>query len=314
MKLSGVRGGLVLICVWLLVSGTNGQRVVWRDSVNLYAITPVLDPNHSRVGYRFSHDLEYSVAGMGLLFINWQQGDHASMVSLIQHLRYRTQFSFGNNTVISNSIIHDLGIQYYPDSISRFQPDENTVDTRIEVGILKNISFSLLSTITTRIFNSYSYTVNHSGTLARTLGSAFLTPFLWTFSAGLGWNLLKTGTLNFGLSAARFTWIRNSDIYLQQDILEFYGVPKEKRYVFEYGLSLHFQVDRTFLNRVQWNCDLLVFKSYLKDTDLILKNLIGIRIGKYWKSSIQTRVCYDRDVSPKIQVENLVSFGFYFNM
>jgi len=308
------REGLILLCAWLMSVTGGGQNLVWKDSVVLVTLNSPADPGISLVKFRLTQDMEYSFTFANILFLNWQQGDHTNLVSLLHHLKYRSQVSNDRNVIIRNSFMHDLGIQYFFDSVSRFQPDENTLNTQVEVRIGKNIAFSVFSNITTRIFNSYLYATDPAGNLLKTLSASFLTPLLWTLSTGLGWSFPKIGTLNLGLSAAKLTWIHNRKVYEKPEVEEFYGVPREKSYVFEYGLSVHLLVDKNFLKCVHWNCDLLVFKNYEKPVDLMMKNLIGIRINKFLKTSIQTRLYYENDVSRSIQVENIVSLGFYFNL
>jgi len=58
---------------------------------------------------------------------------------------------------------------------------------------------------------------------------------------------------------------------------------------------------------------LLIFKNYLKPVDLVLDNLVGIRINKFLKTSIRTHVTYESAVSRNLQIENMVSVGFGFN-
>jgi hypothetical protein len=311
---AGKRGGFVLLLVWFLSASVGGQGSGRMDSMAIFNPANLPGSGGSMVRFRFAQDLEYRLSCTNLFFINWQQGDHANLISLFHHLEYRSQFTNDRNVTIGNSFVHDLGIQYFIDSVSRFQPDENTLDTRIEVRIGKNLSYTVFSTLSTRMFNSYHYTTDRTGNLMKTLSASFLTPLLWTFSTGLGWTVPKFGSLSFGLSAAKFTWILNREIYDQQDIVEFYGVPKEKAFMFEYGLSMHFLVDRDFLKRVHWNCDLLIFKNYGKPVDLAMKNFIGVRINKFLKTSIQTRLFYEQEVSKCLQIENLVSLGFYVNL
>lgn len=310
----GKRRGLVLLCTWLMSLIGGGQNLVWKDTVALVFLKNPADPGISLVKFCFSQNLEYSFTFSNMLFLNWQRGNSNSQASFQQQLKYRLQLNNTRNFTINTSFVHNLGVQFFFDSITRFQPDENTMDTRIEIRIRKNVTFSVLSNLTTRLFNEYDYSSCQASTLLKTLNSSFLTPLLCTFSAGFGWTVPRFGTLSLGLSAAKFTWIRNREIYDQQDILEFYGVPKNKSYLFEYGLSIHLMIDKNFLNRVQWNCDVLIFKNYKKPADLIMKNLLGIRINKFLKASIQTRLYYEEEKSKNVQIENLISIGFYFIM
>ena len=314
MRISWNRGGFILLCGWFLAFNGAAQKLVWKDSIVISKLVVPADSTVSTVRFRLLHDLEYAFSCNTLFFLNWQQGDHTNLIAILHHLKYRSHFTNDKNFKICNSFIHDLGIQYFPDSISCFQPDENALDTQVDFRVGKNISCTLFSNITTRLFNSYRYGTDQAGNMLKILSASFLTPLLWTFSTGFGWTWPLFGTLSLGLSAGKFTWIRSKEIYDHLGTGEFYGVPKSKGYAFEYGLSIHVLVDKDFLKRVHWNCDVLIFKNYEKPVDLVMKNVIGIRINKFIKTSIQTRLFYEKEVSKNIQVENLVTVGFCFNL
>ena len=314
MWVLGKKGWVVLVCALLLSANGEGQSLVRLDSLTLFNLANLTGSGISPVRFRLAGDLEYSLSCTNLLFLNWQQGDNANIFSLLHRIRYRSQFSNDRNLKISNSFVHDLGIQYFFDSISRFQPDENTIDTRVEVIIRKNLTFSLLSNLTTRLFNSYLYVTGPNGNLLKTLMASFLTPLQWTFSAGFSLIFPQPCVLTLGLSASKFTWIRDREVYKQQDITEFFGVPQNKRFVLEYGLSMHLLIDKDVLKQVHWNCDVLLFQNFKKPVDLIMKNLVGIRINKFLKGTFQTRLYYEEEVSRRLQVENMVSIGFSFQL
>ncbi|MFZ4520525.1 MAG: hypothetical protein ACOYNC_02400 [Bacteroidales bacterium] len=144
--------------------------------------------------------------------------------------------------------------------------------------------------------------------------ASFLTPLVWTFSAGPGCKLKGIGGFSLGITAAKLTWVYNKMVYQSQQTSEFYGVPREKGHVLEYGLTFQLLVDRNIFNRIHWNCDLKIFKNYGKPVDILVKNLIGIRIGKYIKTSVQTRISYEKEVSARLQMENLVTLGFFVSL
>jgi len=314
MQISAMWGGIVLLCSLFLQINGAGQSLIWKDTMILVTLAHPADSGISNIIYRLGHDLEYSVSGTALLYSNWQKGNGNNNISLLHHLKYRSQITNDKNFCILNSFSHDLGIQYFFDSTSRFQPDENTLITRVEVRIGEKFNFTFFSNLTTRMFDSYVITTTQTGNLMKALNASFLTPMLWTFSTGFARVFQDFGTISLGVSAAKLTWIRNNEVYSQQEINDFYGVPKGKKHIFEYGLSMHVLVDKRFLNRVQWNCDLLIFKDYTEPFDLVMKNLIGIRLTKFLKTSLQTRLFYEKEVSKNIQLENLVSLGFYFNL
>lgn len=305
---------MILLCTWLITAAGTGQNLVWRDTVVRVSPLDSAAPVNALVKFRLSQQLEYAVSGTNLLFSNWQQGNSVNFLSLIQHFDHRLLFFNDRNFTITNSFAHELGIQYFFDSISRFQPDDNTLNTSIDIRMAKNLTFSVCSNLTTCMFNSYAYATDPAGNLRKTLKASFLTPLLWTFSAGVTSVLPLTGSLNLGLSAGKFTWIRNNGIYEQQNILEFYGVPLRKRFLLEYGLGLHLLVDKNFLDCIRWKCDVLVFKNYEKSIDLAVKNFVEVRISRFLKASIQTRLNYEKEVSKWIQVENRVTLGFYIRL
>jgi len=301
-----------LLCTLVLSGNGDGKCLIRKDTLFVMAAVRLADTGVSPVKFRFAQDMEYSFFYSNQLFVNWHQGDRTSMISLFHQFKYRSKFSDDRNIRISNSFFHELGIQYFFDSIFRFQPDENTLDTRLEVRIAKKITFSVFSNLATRTFNSFRYSHDSNGVVVKTLSGSFLTPLLWTFSTGFTGAISRIGTISMGLSAARFTWVRNRGVYNQPYVISFYGVPRWKSCTFEYGLSMHLQTDVSFLTGSHWNCDLLVFKNYDKPVDLAMKTFVGIKLNKFLKATIQTRLLYEKEVSKQVQVEILVSLGFYF--
>jgi hypothetical protein len=303
---------VLLVCHLAMTTGIQCHALT--DTLVAAALVHLSDSSGSLVSMRLTHSLECSLSLTNQLFLNWKKGNSASLVSLCNHLSYQSKITNDSRVTVTTSFVHDLGMQYFFDSILRLQPDANTLENRIEVRIASQFVFSLFSTLNTRIFNSYTYATNQQGNPVKILGSGFMTPFQWNFSAGFGWAFQRLGCLSLGLTSGKFTWIRNRAVYTQQNIPDFYGVPKEKNYVLEYGFNLHLLIDTDILKHVHWNCDLLIFKNYRKPLDMVLKSYLGIRINKFLRTSIQTHLYYEKEVSSRIQIENLFSMGFYVNL
>jgi len=162
--------------------------------------------------------------------------------------------------------------------------------------------------------NGYDYSLNDSGLLVRMLNSSFLTPLTGIFSLGMGISIPSWGMLNIGISSGKLTYIYNTKIFETKMIENFYGVPKNKCIMFEYGLSFQLLIDKDVLKRVHMDCDFLFFKNYNAPVDITLKTLVGVKINRFLKTSILTKVLYEKMVSKNIQLENLVSIGFYFTL
>jgi hypothetical protein len=268
-------------------------------------------PGHST---RFRQELEYSVSFSNYLFLKWYHDKNAGNVILLQKLNYKFSFSGDSLVTFSGSLAHNLGIQSFLDSIMKVHTDDNTLNTRFEIRIAKNLGFSITSNLVSQLLNGYDYSVTNSGALVRTMNSSFLTPLLWTFSGGLSLAWPAFGSLSLGLSSAKLTYIRDRSIFEKQKVSKFYGVEQGKNHLFEYGVSLQLLVDKNFLDRVRWNCDLLVFKNYNSPVDVTLKNDFSIRINNYLKLGIQTRVFYEEMVSRNIQLENVVTIGIFLHL
>ena len=296
---------IIVVAACLLACGAWGQKLSWQRLPLPFPPTDTL-PGPLPVSHRFARDIEYTCTFTAIHAANIRHGDVPAGLSLLQHFRCRGDLSNAGTIRLTGSLVHDLGIQYLADSIFRFRPDENTFDTRFDIRITRMLSGSLFSSVTTPLFNAY---IPRAGTHG-VLNAAFLTPLVWTFSAGITTTLPFKGSVSLGITSGKVTVVRSGSVYSQQGIEEFYGVPRGKGSRLEFGMSLHLAVDDEFFHLLLWNCDLQVFQNYRRPVDLLWKNRLGFRIGKYLRAGLQTRVRYEPEISPKVEIENQVSLGF----
>lgn len=305
----GLRKGWVVGSIFF--SGlAAGQNLMLHDSIVLMKIEDPANPGISLVKYRFTQDAAYSLTTSGLLFFNHENDDKANNITLLQNLKYQSLITNGKKLRLTGSWQHDLGVKYYFDSITTFNPDANSLDVKLEVRQWKNSSIFWALRLTTRIFNAYDFETDISGSTRKVLKSSFLTPMICLFSAGVAWKNPRIAEFNIGLSGGKATWIRDKTIYSRLGVGEFYGVREDQRLRLEFGLVLQVLVDQDFFKRIHWNCDLQLFKDQSKPPDVILKNRISVKITRIFKATMQTRLDYDEDVSRKVQVENLITVGF----
>lgn len=292
----------------------KAQDLCWKDTVKLCRIKNLFSPFQPLLQWRFSQEMDYSLSFSDFLQINRPKVNKSNQFSLLQNVRLQTVLERQEYFKFSNDFLHVLGVQFFIDSITRFQFDENSVDTRLDIKIYRNFSSTLNSILTTRIFNDYNYSINDSGMLVRSLNSGFLTPLVWTFSLGFCWNWRSVISLNFGLSSVRLTYVRDKRVYSTTGADTFYGVPRDKPALLEYGFSLRMIIDKTFKEKISWKCELQLFKNYKMPLDISIKNNIDIRITRFLKTSIQTRIYYEESQSRPIQLENLISVGFNLHL
>ena len=296
----------------LLIAGAETQTLIWKDD-RLRVFADSL-PGLCLPEVKFKQQLEYSFSFTTDLFMNWKHDGNVSQVVLLQNFNYKFSVSGDSTLHFSGSFTHDLGFQSYFDSISRFQPDDNTLNTRFEIRLCKNLNVTCNSSLNTRFMNAYDYVPGIGSTSRKTLNSSFCTPLILTFSGGFSMTWKKLGSLNLGVTSAKLTWIRDKSIFEKQQVTTYYGVPVGKDHLLEYGLSLQFLADKELSRRLHWNCDLLLFQNDHSPVDVTLKNNFGIRINHFLKASIATKILYEEKVCRSVQMENLVTLGFYFHL
>lgn len=305
--------GLGVFYLFFSMTGAPAQELI-RGKTKINDLRLLSYAGGSNVNLSISQSLQYAVTGSFTTFFNWKKTGEVNNLFLLQDLKYNSLFDDNGIVKISNSFTHNLGVQFIPDSITILKADDNIITTRVEVALSKRCAYNLLSVISTRLFNDYTIMVDDSGTRQRILNSGFFTPLLWTFSTGITLLLPQAGKVAFGVAGGKITYILNRQVYRDQDVDIFFGVPESKRYNFEYGLSFQLLIDKDLFSRVHWNCDLLLFKNYQKPVDLTLRNNFTVKISKFLQASVQTRILYEEAVCKSLQIENVVSLGFYFHL
>ncbi len=303
-----------ILGIFVLHWPTQAQQLVWKDKDIISHLKIPADSGSSIIRLRITQQLHYTLSLSGALFINWEHDPNANQVMLIQDIIYQCRVETERRFRFSQKVVHRLGFQYFFDSIARFHVDDNQFEVRLEWRIRKNHGCFLSSLLSTRLFNSYRFSVNDSGYLIRTLTSSFLTPLTGLFSGGVQLKWPFFGSLNIGITSAKLTWIRDRGIYETLGATIYYGVPEEKQYLFEYGFSIQLLINHDVSTWLHWDCDLLIFKNTNLPPDISVRNNLGFRLAKFLKAHIQTRLYYEERVSKKVQMENIVSVGLVVSL
>jgi hypothetical protein len=304
----------MIIFAGRLVEPAVSQQLTWMDSIPLMDISVLDTTGNPLLKGRISQNFAYCFTLSGLFFVNRAGAGNSNNIAILQDLAYEFRAGWKKHLWLTTRLDHHLGACYFFDSIAQIHLDDNTLSSRIEWKIVKGHSLFIASGINTRLFRGYDYHPNEHGCLIRIINASFLTPMIVAFSAGIRLEWPFAAYLNFGLSAGKFTWIRDKTIFEAQQVDLFYGVGKGKRYLLEYGLNMECRVDREFSKWLHWEFLLMVFKNINLPADVNLKNRLEFRILKYVRVNLQTRVIYESQVSRKVQFENLVSVGFRFSL
>ena len=272
---------------------------------------PGRQPSDSTIKTEVLQTIDYSVLFSNFLFFNWLHEKNANQAGFLQNMKYHLEIEKRPLFKFSGTLGHSLGFLCYFDSITKVQTDNNTLTVHADLFPGKRIHLDLGLVAETQLLNGYTYsTIN--GSSDRTRVSSFLTPLVCTISLGGAMEWKQLLSVNFSLTGFKITWLRDP-LISRRYAESLYNIQDGKSQKTEFGLSFHFLADHELFHCVTWNCDLLLFKNYRKSVDMNLKNLFGIRINRFLKTNIQTRILYEKQVEDRLQVENMISFGFYFH-
>jgi hypothetical protein len=210
---------------------------------------------------------------------------------------------------ISGTLDHELGFQFFNDSVTSVHPDETSLSLKLSLKLFKRTDLALHLMVTTQLMKGHEIVADEQGNPIRVATSSFLTPVVFSGSLGISNNWPGLGDLNLGIAGAKLTWLRDRQVFerLKQDVL--YGVSREKGFRLEYGLTLRLLVDKDLFKKVHWHIDLLVFQGYQDPPDFSLKNLLSFRLNRFIKTSLQTKISYEEKLSKNIQIENHLNIG-----
>jgi hypothetical protein len=311
--LGKIIGTEILICCVFGIAG-RAQDLTLPEWIAKHIIRTTLTIGRAPPRLSCTDHLEYTLTPDCLVLINWLHDSRINKIDLIQSFQYRYLLANGRGFRLSGSFVHNLGFVHYFDSITKAGIDDNTLSTRMDLTLHKRLSFTMIAAVSSRLLNGYDYINTNSGTTIRVLNSAFLTPAVCTFSCGLGYTLKNFGSLHLGISSLKLTSILNREIFSARKISSYYGIEQGKTCRLEYGILLQMIIDKDFFRILHWDCDLQIFRNYYDAPDLSMKNLFGLRITRFLKIVLQTRIFYEEKVSRHLQVENLFSIGFSVQM
>jgi hypothetical protein len=263
--------------------------------------------------YLVEENLLYSLS-LDNYIISKQKGPHQpDWLSILQTIDYNTTIEKKKKFVLSHSFHHELGFQYFLDSILSKQSDKNTFISRLKLPLTDYLGFSLTSDAETQLLNTFQNQYDSSGT-KNILASAFLTPLQCIFSGGIDLSLKNLCSLSLGMSSARMTFVVNQAVYKGPDQKEFHEVRKNEYFHFDYGISSEFCLNKQFNKVLNWDCNIKAFKDFNMPADVRIKNELKFTAGHHFKISVMTRITYDQEVNQSVEVENMITIGFYVEL
>lgn len=307
--------GTTWLCRYLLlllsVAGetVTGQQLVIRDSLAV-TLTDQFDGGKPLLFYRIAGKIDYSVMASAMKFSHWEKEPGVDQILLLHKLDLNSELSVDGKFKLAHSLHQDLGLQYFFDSISRFQPDITKAEAHYDYTIAKFTTLAFRFSLTTRISNAYHYYLDTAGGISKQLQSSFLTPMIGTFSGGLAWKNPKYLSSFLGIAGGKFVYIHENQIYDELGVEKFHGVERGRHTLLDYAILLQFLVDKKLFRSLAWTFEANILKKVQVSPEVLIKNGFILRIGKYITASLQTRVIFEEEISLTWQTENILTIGF----
>jgi len=148
----GWKKAIFIELLFLCISGIEGftQELSIREMIARYLLRNSFDFGSAQQKNHFTDQLDYSLTANGLMLANWFHDDKVNQVSAVQNLKYKYSLQNDRCLRLSGTFVHNLGFQYYFDSIARVDIDENNLSTKLDIKIEGRIFFTISSIISSR--------------------------------------------------------------------------------------------------------------------------------------------------------------------
>lgn len=265
-------------------------------------------------GITLTESLDYSFQSTLFMASARSGSGSANLLALTHEIRYRLNAGWRQKWWVNCELYHQLGFQYFFDSIHQISIDENLLRIESDYSLAAKLAIRTSAELRSRLLNEQVMLPNDSGQLVTSRRGSFLTPLRILIQASLAWKIPAFGSVAFSLSGLRITWLRDRDVFVNIREDQYYGVNRGKQFRAEYGLTLKTVLSHRFLRLVQWDLDMQLFKNFNDPWDLEMKNMFEIRPTRYLKLTLKTRLFYDSAVCEKLLIENHLAAGISLHL
>lgn len=236
---------------------------------------------------------------------NWSQGGvntisaTASTIFNLMHRKDKFGYKLTVNLKYGKAKIEDEGTRKTDDKIS--------ISNKFSY-LFEDSRFSAFGNfnLTTQFDRGYSYKNNPDGDLI----SRFFAPAYLTQVAGIGYAPVDFFSIEAGL-ALKETIVRDTALSTR------YGLDPGDNLRFEPGYSIIVDFDKTIATNIRFVSSVETFTNIqqdIKETDINFSNEIIGEINDYLNTSLQFVLVYDADFSKEVQLKQVLSVGFSFNL
>ena len=238
-------------------------------------------------------------------FRNWSQGGANTVnvtASTLFNLKYREN-QFGYNLLVN--------LKYGKAQIE----GEGTRKTDDKISISNKFSYRFSDSRFTAFGNlnfntQFDEGFDYKAEPEPVLISNFLAPGYLSQVVGIGYTPVDFFTAEAGM-AFKETIVRDTTLSTR------YGLDPGEKFRFEPGYSLILNFEKRIVSNVRLVSSLETFSSLrtsIKSTDINFSNELIGKINDYLNTSFQFVLVYDDDFSTEVQLKQVLSVGFSFNL
>jgi hypothetical protein len=139
--------------------------------------------------------------------------------------------------------------------------------------------------------------------------SDFFAPAIFTQSAGLTYTPVAWFNQRLGIGGKQ-------TVVAIERLRSLYNINSGKLVRFEMGIESRTEVDREIVENVRLRSRLGLFAAFNKSDlpDLIWENLVAMKVNAWLAVNFELTALYDSDLSRRIQMKEVLSLGFSFDI
>ncbi|HNS16395.1 MAG TPA: hypothetical protein PKI34_01065 [Bacteroidales bacterium] len=260
-----------------------------------------------------SSDLNCRLSFLTLSQLPGKKNHFLNRITGDEELEY-TYFWSRKGFTVTLKMISEFGCIYFPDSLFYKQKDIQTFRYDLSSRVKKNWQISLNASAKTPVYPMVAFSLKDSANQVTLFTGSLLTPLKMIISAGIKLTIRELGSVYAGLSSLKVVYVLDQQIFTMLGVTSYNGVEQGNRWYYEYGLSSSFDLEKKLTPYLHWQCHLEGFLARNESLDLLLKNLFSIKAGKSMNANLQSRIVYDRGMTPEFQLENQLSVGFVIRL
>lgn len=241
-------------------------------------------------------------------FTNWAAGGENNFAST-------TIFNLAANRIGVNSLWEnrlEMGYGIIKTADSPVRKSQDKIDFLSKYGreVASNLSITALTNFQSQFDKGYRYP-NDSVVVSRFMAPAYL-----LVSLGVDFKPVVYLSIFVSPTTGKFTFVTDPDLSAQGA----FGVSAGEKVNPEFGAMASITFDKEVMENVKVNSKLDLFNNYTdsdsdnrKRVDVNWQTSVNMQINRFLSASIRLHLIYDYDVTPDVQLQQMLGVGFAYS-